>query len=102
MRIAASDFELDDGSERAPLESLVTTDQITLCTVRLDCSVPGRRSQIGTGFFYEFATEAGPSVVIISNEHVVRDAKHVSFHVCAADQDGHPLKGLHHEIPIEN
>jgi hypothetical protein len=102
--IRARDFQLG-GDELAHGIDGPSLDirQVALCTVRLECRLDGSSVRRGSGFFYEFSSQRGsPSSVIITNTHVVQGAKSVSFHLCAADADGNPVRGRHHQITVES
>lgn len=101
--IRANDFQLggDQLADGVDGPSLDVRD-VALCTVRLECRLDGSLVRRGTGFFFEFSGPHGSKAsVIITNAHVVDGAKSVSFHLCAADTEGKPVRGRHHQIVVE-
>src|SRR5688572_11553272 len=96
-------FADDESSAEDASSALTMAEQITLSTVRLECPLSKDTIRRGTGFFYRFALADGsPFPAIITNAHVLDGVRHVTFHVCAGDAEGRPLKGNHHTITIDD
>jgi hypothetical protein len=51
---------------------MTLSERLTRTTVRIECTLPGGRSSVETGFFFEFPHEGNQVVpVIVTNRHVV-------------------------------
>jgi len=81
-----------------PAETLMHT------TVRLECaSKDGRTTSTGTGFFFSFKVSDNTQVpVIISNKHVIKDAKVGTFVLTKSDDQGQPLIGSTERVVLDN
>jgi hypothetical protein len=101
--IRASNFMLADDDEdgQDASSALTMAEQITLSTVRLECELARGRLRRGTGFFYRFYCGDGASQpAIVTNAHVVLDARQVSFHVFVGDSEALRRENGHHRITV--
>lgn len=74
-------------------------------TVRFEVldSTATKTISTGTGFFMNFnKDDSGNKVLsaIVTNKHVIKDAKNIAFHVSLSDQNGNEIKGTHQRIVI--
>jgi S1-C subfamily serine protease len=90
-------------------EEMVKTGQISvadllaLSTARLNCFCTDGTESIGSGFFFEFATEGDTTVLaIVTNKHVVQNAKRIQFTVHLKDEKGSPSFTKFQEIEISH
>ncbi len=77
--------------------ALSVSEQLTHCTVRIECQTLSGELSVGTGFFFKFLQEgdAGDThvPVIITNKHVVDGAQYGDFYLNLADESGTQISG---------
>jgi len=76
-------------------------DQVSHSTIRIECSLPGGKTSIGTGFFYNFKRTTDSRVpVIITNKHVIHRALTGTLVFTLAGPDGTPDYGRKHIFKV--
>ena len=82
---------------------LPPSEQLTYSTVRIECELISGGIGTGTGFFYQFAKQGDKYIpAIVTNKHVIVDAKKGLIHLHLADEKGDPLAGQFFSVVIEN
>ena len=80
-----------------PAETLMHT------TVRLECTLDENRYSTGTGFFFSFKVDDKTHVpVIITNKHVINQAKVGTFVLTRMNDQGEPILGTTERIVLED
>lgn len=70
-------------------------------TVRIECVLADGRVAVGTGFFYSIdETGSQRKVVIVTNKHVVSDAKVARFCLTRKGASGEPVNGVFDTIEL--
>lgn len=73
------------------------SEQLTHCTVRIECQTLSGEVSVGTGFFFKFLQKGDPGdthvPVIITNKHVIEGAQWGRFYLNIADENGMQIKG---------
>ena len=83
--------------------NLSISEQLTYCTIRIECDLTGGRVSTGTGFFFNFAEEGDHHIpAIVTNKHVVAGASRGRFHITLANESGEPLNGRHQGIQVDD
>jgi len=83
--------------------NLSISEQLTHCTIRIECDLADGRTGTGTGFFFRFAEHEDQHIpAIITNKHVVSGAVRGRFHLTLANNSGEPLTGQHQAIQFDN
>jgi hypothetical protein len=79
------------------------TEEITLCTARIECTLANGEESTGTGFQYQFAKlpDGRELIGLITNKHVVRGAVSGAFHMTLRDSSGNPAYGQHHRVQLD-
>ena len=70
------------------------SEQLIYCTTKIINIIDETKIATGTGFFMNFNENLEKGTcqpVIITNKHVVKDAKKIIFSVCRADENNNPL-----------
>ena len=70
------------------------SEQLIYCTTKIINIIDETKIATGTGFFMNFNENLEKGTcqpVIVTNKHVVKDAKKIIFSVCKADQNNNPL-----------
>lgn len=76
-------------------------DEIIHTTVRIECEAQDGRVTRGTAFICGFAErDEKQHLALITNKHVVRNARIAHFHMTIADDTGSPRYGTHIKIPF--
>jgi hypothetical protein len=77
--------------------ALSVSEQLTHCTVRIECQTASGEVSLGTGFFFKFLQAGDPDdthvPVIITNKHVIEGAQYGRFYLNIADENGMQIKG---------
>jgi hypothetical protein len=82
--------------------NLTISEQLTYSTVRIECLLSDGAAGTGTGFFYKCLDEDGRHVpVIVTNKHVIANAREGRFHLTLRDNEGNPRTGEHHHISLD-
>lgn len=80
-----------------PSETLMHT------TVRLECLLDGDRSTTGTGFFFSFKIDETKHIpVIITNKHVIDEARVGAFVLTKMNDQGEPILGATERVVLDN
>lgn len=80
-----------------PAETLMHT------TVRLECLLDGNRQSTGTGFFFAFKIDDKNHVpLIVTNKHVINQAKVGTFVLTKSNEQGEPLLGQTERVVLKN
>src|SRR5215212_3416876 len=83
---------------------LSMSEQLTHCTVRIECQSLSGEISLGTGFFFKFlqAGDAGDThvPVIITNKHVIEGAQWGDFYLNIADETGAQIPGARERFRI--
>lgn len=66
------------------------TAQLFLATVRIEASGRDGSSWTGTGFFYSMPFQDTVALTIVSNKHVLADARHLTIHLMRRLDNGAP------------
>ena len=70
------------------------SEQLIYCTTKIISVIDENQYSTGTGFFMNFNEDIENGTcqpVIITNKHVVRNAKKIIFSICKADEQNNPL-----------
>lgn len=70
------------------------SQQLIYCTTKIINIIDETKIATGTGFFMNFNENLEKGTckpVIITNKHVVKDAKKIIFSVCRTDENNNPL-----------
>ena len=85
------------------MEGMSIVDQVSHSTVRIECSLPGGKTSIGTGFFYSFKRTTDSRVpVIITNKHVIHRALTGTLVFTLTKSDGTPDYGNARGFTFDN
>ena len=80
-----------------PAETLMHT------TVRLECMLTDNRVSTGTGFFFSFAVDDNMHVpVIVTNKHVIKNAKAGTFVLTKSNEQGEPVFGATERVVLDD
>lgn len=83
--------------------SLGLMEQLTHSTVRIETDLHGGGISTGTGFYMNFLQKKDTFIpVIITNKHVIANAKTGRFHVTLATEEGLPDTGKHQQFQFQN
>ncbi|MHC3135142.1 S1 family peptidase [Acinetobacter nosocomialis] len=83
--------------------SLGIIEQLTHSTVRIETTLHNGGIATGSGFYMHFLNKGENAVpVIITNKHVIANAKTGQFHITLAKNDGLPDIGNHLKFQIPN
>lgn len=78
-------------------------EQLTHSTVRIETDLHGGGISTGTGFYMNFLQKKDTFIpVIITNKHVIANAKTGRFHVTLATEEGLPDTGKHQQFQFQN
>jgi len=76
--------------------NLSVSEQLTHCTVRIECEYKDGTNGTGTGFFFRFAEDSKMNIpAIVTNKHVIDNVLKGKIHLTLSDQSGAPLIGQH-------
>lgn len=70
------------------------SEQLTYCTTKIISVIDENQIATGTGFFMNFNENLEKNTcqpVIITNKHVIKDAKKIIFSICRGDENNNPL-----------
>lgn len=70
------------------------SEQLTYCTTKIISIIDENQIATGTGFFMNFNKNLEKNIcqpVIITNKHVVKNAKKIIFSICRGDDNNNPL-----------
>ncbi len=82
---------------------LTIVDQLAYSTVRIETELLDGRIGTGTGFFYALDRQEDRRIpVIITNKHVIKDARIGKFRLTLKDQNGNPDINNHSLFHIDN
>lgn len=82
---------------------LTAAEQLMHTTVRLECTLKDGRGSTGTGFFFSYPIDAEHNIpVIVSNKHVIENAKTGTFVLTARDENGEPILGAYETIRLDD
>jgi len=87
------------------MHNLSISEQLTYCTVRIECELKGGLVGTGTGFFFKFLenNETGECLpVVITNKHVVRDSLKGRIIFTKATPNMEPKDKEHFKLQLEN
>lgn len=77
-------------------------EQLTQSTVRIETDLHGGGLSTGTGFYMNFLQKEDSCIpVIVTNKHVVANAKNGRFHVTLATKEGLPDTGKHQQFQFD-
>lgn len=80
-----------------PVETLMHT------TVRLECQLDGNRASTGTGFFFSFKVDEKTHIpIIVTNKHVIEEAKIGAFVLTKSSENGEPILGTTERIVLND
>lgn len=83
--------------------NLTASEQLTYSTVRIECQLSDGSLGTGTGFFFQCLVQGDQTVpVIVTNKHVVANARHGRFHLTLANDENGPAIGRHINIALDN
>jgi len=85
--------------------NLSISEQLTYSTVRIECELKTGGVSTGTGFFFDFLEDKEKNThvpVVITNKHVVRNAKKGKIIITKANEQGEPLDTQHFSVSFEN
>ena len=84
--------------------ALSISEQLTHCTIRIECQSQSGNVSLGTGFFFKFLQEGNDGdthvPVIITNKHVIEGAEWGRFYLNIADEKGVLITGKHEQFSI--
>ncbi len=81
------------------------SEQLTYCTTKIISVIDDNQVATGTGFFMNFNVDLDKKTaqsVIITNKHVVENAKEIKFSVCKGDKNNNPLDKEKFTITLNN
>ena len=82
---------------------LSPSEQLTYSTVRIECDLKGGGKSTGTGFFFKFLDDGQNFVpVVVTNNHVVKDAVQGRFLLHEGDNDGGPHTDSNFSVSLGN
>lgn len=82
---------------------LSISEQLTYCTVRIECRLKQGGTSTGTGFFYRFCDNGNTFIpAIITNKHVIEGAPEGIVFIHLADSEGNPIEGKSYKLVIQN
>lgn len=78
-------------------------EQLTHCTVRIECTLNDGNTSCGTGFFMNFLPVGDKHIpAIVTNKHVIAGAQLGRIHFTFKGPDGGPDHGSHQRYEISN
>lgn len=82
--------------------ALSLTEQLSYSTIRIGCDYADGTSGTGTGFFMRFLLkdDGGFYPVLVTNKHVVKNAKEGRLLFCVSDENGNPIDSKHFVVHI--
>ena len=81
---------------------LAPSEALTYSTVRIECVLSKGQVGVGTGFFYVFLQDGNMNVpALVTNKHVVQNAKEGLFLLHIADQEGGPKLGTNITVKLD-
>lgn len=80
------------GADQMPSE-IGNADRLGFSTVRIQCLTNIGQNSTGTGFFFIYTINGHQVHVVVTNKHVVKDAKPGTLFLTEANADGTPLIG---------
>lgn len=85
------------------MSDLSVFENLALSTIRIECQLDDGNVSSGTGFYFKFH-DKGDSFVpaIVTNRHVIKDAKVGHLLFTLADSNGRPVYKKHHRFLIDN
>jgi len=84
-------------------QKLSLSEELAYNTVRIESETSSGKHSVGTGFFFHFEVTSGKIIpVVITNKHVVADAKRGTFHLTRAGSDGLPIVGQFETIVLDD
>jgi hypothetical protein len=95
----------DNAESASPLKMLrlTTAEQLMHATVRIECTSDNGAKSFGTGFFYRFLDDGKTHVpAIVTNKHVVCEARQGVFWLTCKGVDNTPQVGTHHRLEIDS
>lgn len=87
------------------MHNLSISEQLTYCTVRIECELKGGSVGTGTGFFFQFLENSETGVclpVVITNKHVVRDSLKGRIIFTKATTNMEPIDQEHFKLQLDN
>jgi len=82
--------------------NLSLSEKLTFVTTRIECEVSPENTAIGTGFFFSFSiSEDMTFPVVVTNRHVIKDARRGMFQLTRANNDGDPIIGSFENIVLD-
>jgi hypothetical protein len=86
-----------------PVKTISPSEQLTHCTVRIECTMNDGSLSSGTGFFFRCFDDGEKNLpVIVTNKHVIDGAKIIKFNLTLRGKGGGPIIGEHHIIELGN
>ncbi len=76
--------------------NLLAPEQLAFTTVRIQATLSSGGTSTGTGYFFSFPDQnaTGSNIpVLVTNKHVVTNAKSLTFHMTRASSAGEPMLG---------
>lgn len=83
--------------------NLTASEQLTYSTVRIECQLADGSIGTGTGFFFQCLAQGDQTVpVIVTNKHVIANARQGRFNLTLANNENGPSVGQHINIMLDN
>ena len=85
--------------------NLSISEQLTYSTVRIECELNNGGISTGTGFFFNFLENKDDNShipVVITNKHVIKNAKKGKLIITKANEKGEPLDTEHFTLSFDN
>lgn len=85
--------------------NLSLSEQLTYSTVRIECELKSGGISTGTGFFFNFLEDKEKKShvpVVVTNKHVIKDAKKGKLIITKANDKGEPIDTAHFTLAFDD
>ncbi|MEM3064875.1 MAG: serine protease [Candidatus Nitrosotenuis sp.] len=81
------------------MEPSTLAEQLLFSTIRIETNVDSQKVGIGTGFLFSYKQEKSKYIFLVTNKHVVKNAKNARF-TFTQSKEKKPLIGHAHELTL--